>query len=91
MIKTTLPNNLTRSDIDFLQRQEDNYLLHHELTSKFLSLVREYPDCRREDFSSAFGKTLNFLFDKESGELRHLRNGKTIQLNPNNKGGKTNG
>ena len=92
MISTTLPDNLKENDKEFLQRHEDNYLLNHELTSRFISLIREYPDCRRDDFSKPFGATLNYLFDKETGELRHLREGNSIQINPyRNKGGKTYG
>ena len=92
MISTTLPHNHKENYIHVLQRHEDNYLLTHELTSRFLSLFREYPDCRRDDFSKPFGATLNYLFDKETGELRHLREGNSIQINPyRNKGGKTNG
>ena len=71
MITTTLPNNLTSNDIDFLQRHEDYYLLHHELTSRFLSIIREYPDCKREDFSNAFtvlGRTL-FTQSEDSSEF----------------------
>ena len=80
MISTTLRDNLKENDIEFLQRHEDNYLLTHELTSRFLSLIREYPDCKRDDFSKPFGATLNFLFDKETGELKHLREGNPIVI-----------
>ena len=80
MISTTLPDNLKENDIEFLQRHEEIYLLHHEITSRFLSLIREYPDCKRDDFSKPFGATLNYLFDRDTGELKHLREGNSIVI-----------
>ena len=58
--------NLKESDINFLKRHETHFYIHQELTTRFLSLIREYPNYRRDDFSNAFGKTLNYVFGKRT-------------------------
>ena len=62
------PDSLTKSDIQFLEKEQYRQDRHRLMMEDFLVVIRRYPDAQKKNLVSAFYGAANYAFPPSSDE-----------------------
>jgi hypothetical protein len=62
------PDSLTKSDIQFLEKEQYRQDRHRLMMEDFLVVIRRYPDAQKKNLVSAFYGAVNYAFPPSSEE-----------------------